>query len=95
MDAMNALMSLVACAWSLAMIVLLALSDPKSRRTAQRSARLVSSTLRRTAVAVALLPGVLLLAAGSAVAVLVWFGFVTIAGWAVAIAFAPAAHDRQ
>ncbi len=95
MDAFNGLMSLVACAWSLAMIVLLGLSDPKSRRTAQRPARRVSSSLRLTAAVFALLPGALLLAAGSAVAFLVWFGFVTIAGWAIAIVLAPPARHRE
>lgn len=89
MDATHALMSLLACAWSLAVIALLGFSDPKSRRVAQRPARFVSPVLRRTAFAFALLPGALLLGAGSTVAFLVWFGFVTIAGWAVALALAP------
>ena len=93
MDAFNGLISLVACAWSLAMIVLLGLNDPKSRRTAQRSTRRVFSSLRGTAAIFALLPGALLLAAGSAVALLIWFGFVTVAGWAVAIVLAPARHQ--
>ena len=95
MDALNGLMSLAACAWSLAMIVLLGLSDPKSRRTAQKPVRRASSGLRLTAAAFALLPGTLLLAAGSAVAFLIWSGFLTIAGWAVAIVLAPPSHHRE
>lgn len=95
MDAFNGLISLVACVWSLVMIVLLGLSDPKSRRTAQRPVRRVPSIWRLTAAVFALLPGALLLAAGLAVAFLIWFGFVTIAGWAVAIALAPSARHRE
>jgi hypothetical protein len=95
MDAFNGLLSLAAGAWSLVMIVLLGLSDPKSRRTAQRPVRRVSSGLRLTAAILALLPGTLLLVAGSAVAFLIWFGFVTIAGWAIAIVLAPPARHRE
>jgi hypothetical protein len=95
MDAANALMALVAAAWSLAMIVLLGLSDPKSRRAAQRPVKPMSSSLRRATVALALLPGALLLAAGSPVAFLIWLGFVTVAGWGVAIILAPYVRHRQ
>jgi hypothetical protein len=95
MDAFNGLIALAACGWSLALIVLLGLSDSKSQRTTQRSARSVSPRLRLAAAVFTLLPGALLLAAGSAVAFLIWFGFVTIAGWAVAVVLAPPARHRE
>lgn len=92
MEASNNTIPLLACVWSLAMLCALAWSDPKLRRNIPVK---VSPTQRRLLAALALLPGAILLLAGLAAAFLIWFGFIMLAGWGVAIALAPACRDDR
>lgn len=89
MDAANGALVFISCVHSLIMIAALGLTDPKSGRTASLALdQMMVSRLRRLTLALALLPGAVMLFAGLAVAFLAWFGFVTLAGWGVAIALA-------
>lgn len=84
---MNASLTLLAIAISLAALLWLSFTDPKRRRSFARPAY---SGPRRTGLAwtVALLPGLLLPVIAGGPGVVLWFGALTVTGWAL-IAIPP------
>lgn len=91
--------SLLAIAFSLILLTVLALRDPKRIRTSgfavQASAPTPLSRGARSALGwSSLLPGLALTAAGQWPALLIWLGACCSLGWALTQLFAPAsAHD--
>lgn len=83
---MTSLFSLAALLVSGLALLLLGIADPKRRRVrGLSSARLP----RSFGVALALAPGVALIAAGAWAALFIWIGGTAIIGWAIALLLAP------
>lgn len=84
-----------AIAVSTALILLLALGDPKRRRTAGTKDGAQGTTVRRLLAVASLLPGVACFANGDAAAFLIWFGGCAVAGWFVTLALAHGWMDPR
>ncbi len=81
---------------SLLPLTVLALRDPKRLRSLRQRQPGAQSRERRILAAVTLLPGLILIALGQWPAFLIWSGFITVAGWLLALWLArgPAAELR-
>jgi hypothetical protein len=92
---MTTLSVLAAVAVSAALLVLLALGDPKRRRTAGTRDGAQGTTVRRLLAVASLLPGIACIANGDAAAFLIWFGGCAVAGWFVTLALAQGWMDSR
>lgn len=70
----------IAGAVTVAGLIVLALTDPKRRRTRHRSSA-VTTFVRYLASAVALLPGIWLLVTLQAASLFIWLGVAALSGW--------------
>lgn len=70
------------------LLLLLALGDPKRRRTAAVKNGAQGTAVRRLLVGATLSPGAAWIASGDAAAFLIWFGGCAMAGWLVTLALA-------
>jgi hypothetical protein len=73
--------SLLAVAWTAAVLLMLCLGDPKRRRNARLAGAGYGSMTRRLLVLASLLPGLGLALAGDGAAFMVWMGGSVMAGW--------------
>jgi|HigsolmetaAR205D_1030408.scaffolds.fasta_scaffold29932_2 hypothetical protein len=82
--------AIVAIAFSLAGLVLLALHDPKRLRSigAQRTSPLSSSSVRRALAVLVVAPGLVLAVLGAWHPFLIWLGAVCVLGWLVSLVLA-------
>ncbi|MES2497233.1 MAG: hypothetical protein V4618_14065 [Pseudomonadota bacterium] len=87
------IMSLLAVAFSAAIIVILGRGDPKRRRTAKLAGEGQSVRTRRLLSALACVPGLYCALAGDAAAFMIWLGGCAVAGWFVALGFGQTGQD--
>lgn len=87
-------MTLAAVATSALSLFLICAGDPKRRRTARLAGGEQGRRTRRTLVAAACVPGLLLAVLGDAAAVLIWLGGCSLTGWLLALGFVGPAGDR-
>ena len=76
--------TIIAIAFSLAMLVLQWRGDPKRRRVSGLPGAEQAAIVRRALLLATLLPGTILALRGDASAFLVWFGACAIGGWLIA-----------
>ena len=78
--------TLIAVAFSLVCLLLLALSDPKRARVSRRAQALVLSAEKRKALTIlSILPSLVFFAFGLYAPLLLWLGSVLVAGWLLAL----------
>lgn len=82
---MTIVMTLSAIAASTTLVVMLCLNDPKRRRAAGLSERQLSTRMRRSLAAAAVVPGAVCAFNGDAAAFLMWLGGSGLAGWGAAL----------
>lgn len=88
------MVAIAAVAFSAILIALLCRGDPKRRRTAHAAGTSQSATVRRMLVAIACLPGLLIVLSGDAAAFLIWLGGSTAIGWLITLWFAWSSLKR-
>lgn len=92
---MALLMPFAAIVITTVLILLLAVGDPKRRRSARLSGEGQSRSLRRGLVAIACLPGAFLAVMGDAAGFMMWLGGAAVAGWFVALALAQSGQEAR